>query len=258
MPVSNDDPAAVSGEILPSWLFLDFDGVICDSIEECYQSSRLTESGIEIGAASLPEDTRDDGYRDGFRSARPFIRSGEDYVVLHRLLARGREPGSQAEFDRVLAGLGAAELSNIKRRLYLVRDALLEYHRRLWLGWNPLYPGMAEALARVAGNGRVFIISTKRASFIEEILAFNDVGWPVSRILYSGAERKMAIVESVTGSDRSMLIDDQIDHLVFGHPNCESRLALWGYVSPDAAAAAVPGISLPGCLRLLGRFGEIR
>ncbi len=258
MPVSNADLEAGSGEDLPYWLFLDFDGVICDSLEECYQSSLLAEAGVEIGAAPLPRDTRDGGYRDRFRSARPFIRSGEDYVVLQRLLAEGHEPKSQSEFDQALAAVGPEELANMKRRLYLVRDALLEYHRHLWLGWNPLYSGMAGALARAAGNGRVFIVSTKRASFIAEILAFNNVGWPVSRILYSGTERKMAIIERVAGSGRSMLIDDQVDHLDFCHPSCESRLALWGYVSPGASAAAGQLISLPGCLRLLERFGTSR
>lgn len=257
MPVSNADPA-VNSDDLPSWLFLDFDGVLCDSLEECYQSSRLAEEGALISQAQLPADSRDDGYRGRFRSARPFVRSGEDYVVLHRLLERGRDPASQADFDQALAEVGTKELADIKRRLYLVRDALLEYHRRLWLGWNPLYPGMADALGRVVADDRVFIVSTKRASFIEEILAFNDVGWPASRILYSGSERKLAIVERVAGAERSMLVDDQVDHLDFSHQSCESRLALWGYVTPGATVAAVPGISLPDCLRLLERFGNSR
>ena len=253
MPVSNADPA-VNGEDLPGWLFLDFDGVICDSLEECYQSSRLTEAGVDISAASLPPDARDDGYRGRFRAARPFVRSGEDYVVLHRLLAQGRDPEGQAEFDQALAEVGARELSDIKRRLYLVRDALLEFHRRQWLGWNPLYPGMADALARAAADDHVFIVSTKKASFIAEILAFNHVAWPATRILYSGSERKMAIIEGVAGSDRSMLVDDQVDHLDFSHPSCESRLALWGYVTPGAPAATIQGMSLRDCLGLLERF----
>ena len=254
----SDADRADDREAVPAWLFLDFDGVICDSLEECYQSSRLAEAAIKIDAASLPPDTRDEGYRERFRAARPFVRSGEDYVVLHRLLAEGKVPKSQAEFDRALAGLGAEDLANMKRRLYLVRDALLEYHRHLWLGWNPLYPGMAQALARLAGNGRVFIVSTKRASFIAEILSFNKIGWPVSRILYSGTERKLAIIEHVAGPESSMLIDDQVDHLEPGHPSCESRLALWGYVSPGNAMTGIPGMSLQDCLRLLGRFGNSR
>jgi hypothetical protein len=236
------------------WLFLDFDGVICDSLEECFQSSYLVDNAPDIGDERPPAAPDDAAYRAAFRACRPFIRSGEDYVVLHRLIAAGNAPQSQAEFDRALALVGQESLAEIKRGLYAVRESLLGLHRELWLGWNPLYDGMAVALNGIAGNARVRILSTKKAEFIAQILAHQKVEWPADRIIYSGKERKLDIVGRIAGAERSVLIDDQVEHLDFAHPSCACYAALWGYVTKSAIRESTPALSLEQALIFLRNF----
>jgi hypothetical protein len=251
-----------SSEVFPmiekkaQWLFLDFDGVICDSLEECFQSSYLADKAQDIGSTLPPAAPADAAYRAAFRACRPFVRSGEDYVVLHRLISAGKAPGSQEEFDAFLASIGGGSLGRIKKSLYAVRESLLELHRELWLGWNPLYPGMADALCDLAGNARVFILSTKKAEFIAEILAYHKVPWPAQRIIYSGKERKLDIVERVAGSQKSVLIDDQVEHLDFKHPSCACYAALWGYVTQGAITEKTPRLDLEEALGFLRNFGN--
>jgi phosphoglycolate phosphatase-like HAD superfamily hydrolase len=236
------------------WLFLDFDGVICDSLEECFQSSYLADHGPGIGEALPPPAPADAAYRAAFRACRPFVRSGEDYIVLHRLIASGKAPGGQAEFDAALASVGPEGLAKIKSGLYAVRESLLAKHRETWLGWNPLYPGMAEALNRLAPNPRAFILSTKKAEFIAEILAHQSVLWPAERIIYSGKERKLDIVGTMAGGESSILIDDQVEHLDFAHPSCSCYAALWGYVTREAINEATPRLELAEALELMRDF----
>lgn len=241
-------------EAKPRWLFLDFDGVICDSLEECFQSSWLSDKAPAIGGAIPPPAPSDIAYRAAFRACRPFVRSGEDYVVLHRLIASGKAPESQAEFDAALSRVGPEGLAAIKAGLYAVRESLLELHRDLWLGWNPLYPGMAGALNRLASNPRARILSTKKAEFIAEILAHQGVLWPAERIIYSGKERKLDIVGRMAGGDPSILIDDQVEHLDFAHPSCSCYAALWGYVTLTAISESTPRLELGQALELMREF----
>lgn len=242
----------------PAFLFLDFDGVICNSLEECYRSSWLTGASIPITETPPPNPPFDAAYRKRFDACRPFIRSGEDYLVVHEWAARGEVPGDQAAFDRSLEAKGPAALSELKQRLYAVRDELLARHRNLWLGWNPLYPGMAQALALQAANPAVWVLSTKKAEFIVEILAHHGVRWPLERTLYTGPRRKLDLIQERVGAQPAMLIDDQVDHLAFDHPSCRCYLALWGYVSPGAPEKAAEHLTLGQALEVISSFPSPR
>jgi hypothetical protein len=226
-----------------SLIFLDFDGVLCDSLEECYRSSWLAATGW-TGPGLPPDPPFDAAYRARFDACRPFIRSGEDYLVVHEWAARGRVPSSQAEFDASLDAKGRDVLDGLKTALYGVRDLLLERHRSLWLSWNRLYPGIAGALGSQAANPRVRILSTKKAEFIREIVKGQDVDWPLERTLYTGTRTKLDIIAEIAAGSPSVLIDDQIDHLDFAHPTCRCYLALWGYVSPGARERAKATLTL--------------
>lgn len=235
------------------FLFIDFDGVICDSLEECFVSSWFALSGTSIGPQVPPEVRFDDDYRRLFRAARPYVRSGEDYLVVHQWAAVGRAPRSQDEFDADLASRGAEAMADLKRRLYVAREALLAHHRDLWLSWNPLYPGMAEALNAQATNPNVWILSTKKAEFIVQILGAQGVNWPLERTIYTGTKKKLEIIEA-DFRGRSALIDDQIDHLDFDHPRCRCLLALWGYAPLGSEARAKEALTLEGGLDWIRTF----
>lgn len=237
-------------------IYLDFDGVICDSFEECCFSSWLawTEKTITENPPDAPPwDSR---YLSNFRSCRPFIRSGEDYVVLHDCLSNGFHPRSQKEFDSLLQQAGQAKLAVFKDRLYSVREDLLKFHKGLWLSWNPLYPGFEELLKALSATPKVYILSTKKASFISEILAFNGITWPRERIFYTGGKKKISLIDQNSGFSPSFLLDDQIDHLDFEHPHCDCRLALWGFVKEEWITPQIPAMSLESALALLWSYAS--
>lgn len=232
-------------------LFLDFDGVLCDSLEECYQSSWLAFKSILPTEKEVPSAPDDTVWRDAFRTCRPFIRSGEDYVLLHKLLSEDKQINSQEEFDIELRRHSPKEMKAMKDMLYSVRDTLISLHEDLWMSWNPLYPGIEAALNSIKDFDTVYILSTKKASFIARILAFYGVNWNTDRILYTGSEKKLSIIEKICADEPAILIDDQVDHLDYDHPSCQCYAALWGYISDEGAAQAKRGLDLPEALNLL-------
>jgi len=226
-------------------VFLDFDGVICDSLNECFVSSWLAyhidgQNFLEFPHLSdwngLPDHLVLEDKRR-FDSYRPFIRTGGDYVLLQWCVDHGRVLQSQEDFDAVLRELGEKLISEFHSRFYEVRAYLLEHEREFWLSLNILYDGVGEVMKSLENDSRVYILSTKRSSFIAEILASKGIDWPLSRIIDSGREKKVDIILSVLEQrnvSTAAFIDDQVDYFA-GAP--EDRitcyLASWGYVKPD-------------------------
>ncbi len=231
-------------------LFLDFDGVICDSIDECFVSSWLA---YHRRPGSRQPSSLAIGLRRRFAEMRPFIRSGEDYVVIQRLLAEGRVVSTQAEFDAALAAEGG--MGRLKEEFYAARGGLLESDRAYWLSLNRVYPEVRSPLARIADRDDVRVLSTKKSEFIVEILAANGISMPIDRVIYTGSRTKAEIIVAMLSpADRALLVDDQIDHLVACRdPRVEVRLALWGYIRPEwpGQHPEVPAVGLDALEALL-------
>ncbi len=214
-------------------VFLDFDGVICDSLPECYAVSRAAYYGLYLG---LPLPKEGHGDEALFRRLRPYIRRGGDYMFIQLALREGLSPSSQADFDAIIAE--RRELDDRFHGLfYQARHELLSAEPERWYSLNPLYPGMAELLSRYGRNDGFLILSTKEAAFIEKILAFNGIAWDAARVYCSGKEEKRAFIDRVMDerkATRALFIDDQIDHFKgASRHRLRCLLADWGYVLPD-------------------------
>ncbi|RPJ05133.1 MAG: HAD family hydrolase [Spirochaetaceae bacterium] len=212
-------------------LFLDFDGVVCDSLPETLVSSWLAYFEYEKGAlpASMPAD-----FRKRFLALRPFIRSGEDYLLIQDLLENHRAVANQAEFDHIIREAGKERMTRYKENFYKARTALLEKDRKAWLGLNPLFAHIERALLKQADNKQIYILSTKKKEFIAEIFEGNGIVFDMKRIIYSGSENKQDIITAELERAKAagaVFIDDQISHLV-GIRDARIRvfLASWGYV----------------------------
>lgn len=248
----------------PFRLFIDFDGVICDSAAECLFSSwvayeRLRGVDAGVGAVSTPAapPAVPVALRQRFMQLRPFIRSGEDYVLIQHLLAGGRMPSRQEDFDRARRTAGRRTLDRYAAVLNRVRQELMAHERGHWLRLNPLYPGIAELL-RAADWDATCILSTKRPPYIEAILDFHEVPAPPQAILHAAAVSKLQMVAAALDQrrgERAALVDDQLDHLTGNDDErIEVYLADWGYARPEwLADPRVPAISRIEMDRLVAR-----
>jgi phosphoglycolate phosphatase-like HAD superfamily hydrolase len=220
-------------------LILDFDGVICDSLPECFVSSWY--GYYELGTGRTPDATPRDAFVR-FCAMRPYIRSGEDYLLIQALIASGEGVAEQSEFDRHLAQAGGQTMRRYKDLLYQARDRLLAEDPEYWYRLNRIYAHMRDGLRALGASAEVYILSTKRASFISRILEAAGIPFAPPNVLYSGSRPKVEMIHELmesTGAREAIFVDDQVDHFSGsrswprerGHVDC--RLATWGYVRAE-------------------------
>ncbi len=225
-------------------LVLDFDGVICDSIDECFVTSWTAYFNLYRGQrpAYLPVTLRKD-----FARLRPLVRGGADFMLIQEMLDKGQSAFRQSEFDAIARAAGDEKMMLFHELFYKARAEMLESDRESWLGLNRIYPHVAASFSLLSRDAPVFILSTKKPEFIAEILTAKAIPLPRDRILYSGSERKLDIVAKVSedgGFSRATFVDDQIDHLLCEEaaipdaarrspPPVRALLATWGYVKEE-------------------------
>ncbi|MEY2865886.1 MAG: hypothetical protein RLZZ83_1129, partial [Pseudomonadota bacterium] len=118
-----------------------------------------------------------------------------------------------------------------KKDFYETRSLLLEQHKDFWLSLNPFYEGLIPLLHPLGEN--VFIISTKKKSFLLEILKHSKINFKEENVFCS--EEKYDLMHSLLNNQevgQVYFIDDQSSHfkqdaLIKGY------LALWGYIKPE-------------------------
>jgi len=235
-------------------LVLDFDGVICDSIEECFLMSWIAYHSLYLGR---PQDWPPQGVLRDFAALRPFIRTGEDFVLIQEMLANGESVRDQSGFDEALLRAGKEKRELFRRLAYEARTGLLEKDRDAWLAMNRLYPHVKDALLRMRSFPRFAVLSTKKPQFIVEILRYHGVELPEDRILESVHEPKLAATEKLRAQsrcDRAYLVEDQVDAIKGNaNPRVEGQLATWGYVRKEwlTPPLAAPLITPEGFLALV-------
>ncbi|MDE0023206.1 MAG: hypothetical protein OXP69_02215 [Spirochaetaceae bacterium] len=236
----------------PLLLYLDFDGVVCDSERECFVSSWLTWrqlGGAERRAGGANREEHISLHaRRRFRQMRPLIRSGEDYVVIQQILAREQAeadfhgPATVPAFDAYRATLGSRCIGRYKVAMARTRGAFLARDKAHWLALNRLYPHMRRLLA--AGDlTNVRILSTKAAPLVCEILRAHRIPIPPGAVFHAasnpdGADaRKLDMIGEHldrTPGAHALFVEDQLDHLL---GNADRRIATcladWGYVLPE-------------------------
>jgi len=231
-------------------LVLDFDGVICDSVEECFVTSwtafheRLPRTAEP---APGPDGPQAASVRDAFRRLRPFIRSGEDFMLIQRLVSRGIAPRSQAEFDRQWEEPDMPSRAEYKELFYRARMRLWDRDPAAWLAMNHVYPHVPKALARLSPRVPLYVLSTKKPPFVIAPLEAARLFVPRERVLYSESEPKLATVERLLrelGREEAVFVEDQIDAIRSNrNPRIRTFLATWGYVQP--AWLRDPGSAVP-------------
>jgi FMN phosphatase YigB (HAD superfamily) len=230
-------------------IFLDFDGVMCDSINECFVSSWIAYGS---GRPTISVPIHD---YQLFRSYRPFIRRGGDYVLLQRCIDLGISLNSQEDFDAQESFAGDAQMDKYHGEFYAAREELLRTDRTYWLGLNRVYPAVHDALKKAAGSA--WILTTKKVDFALEIAQSQGLAWDRDRIICSGKQKKLDIIANMIGSgqSRAVFVDDQIDHFEGrAGQRIDCYLAAWGYVSPEWLQREVKVIHEHDFNRLMTRW----
>jgi phosphoglycolate phosphatase-like HAD superfamily hydrolase len=168
---------------LPNLLALDFDGVLCDGLEEYFQTSWQTHAQLWTKGSNLASKD----LADRFFRLRPVIETGWEMPVLIEALLQGKsDPEILENWTEIASSILTATGFNpqmISRTLDGIRDEQIATNLQSWLSLQHFYPGVIETLQRMLEAGtQVFVITTKEGRFAYALLQQAGLTFPEEHI----------------------------------------------------------------------------
>jgi len=208
---------------------LDFDGVICDSIHECYENSYLAfrQTHPELNNPGQPMNS----WKDAFYDFRGLVRPSKNFYFLWKLITNNEEiPLDTVEFEsEAIAFSGESE--KFERFFTEVRAKILTLDQERFIAQNPLFQEVREYWSRL--KNPLYIVTAKDPDLAKLILKANSL--EVDGIFGKGSGSKSSTLLKL-----SNMHNLDISHVYFVDDNPEFvretsnvgarvRLAKWGY-----------------------------
>src|SRR6476646_7911630 len=218
---------------------LDFDGVICDGLDECLLVSWLSFADRVQPSDGIPLlDTIPSSFKDHFARCRSFVRHSGHFISPFLF---GATFETQADYDAAYRTVDTGTLEAFLRRFEACRKRLRQDQPEQWLALHSLYPGVRSALqtARVP----LFIVTAKDTASVLAILDEASVPFGEDRI-YGDVTAKLA-----TFDDNVLNVAEALG------AGFDAVWATWGFSSPEhqliAASQSLPSAGLDNFLMRL-------
>lgn len=231
---------------------LDFDGVLCDSIDECmlvahnaYWESRGRQNRAVMEIAELDPDLV-----KRFRRLRHLVRPAGEYLVLMHYLftSKAETKIDQAGFDALTAAEGTA-LATYQALFFETRNRWRTQDPDEWTALHRLFP-QARCVALLQECFPVHLVTTKDRESVVRLNRARSLGLDESRLWTAESKlpkassiQRIAAAEEICCS-QIHFVDDHPDHLrdVRG-TGARCYWARWGYtprLDPVRDASVTP------------------
>lgn len=221
-------------------LALDFDGVIWDSVGECFVMARRAYQnlyGLPCSDLEAP-----------FRRGRWLVRTGGDFLLILQL-AMADPDGDlttypKADFAR-LQQEKTDECEAFAREFYMLREQCRDQHWSEWASYQQPYNLFLQQLNQM-GNlfHQTVICTTKDSQSARLLLASAGLEFPIygrELALHKGDQIQALCREHKVEPAQIVFLDDLVENLDQVRPTgARCALAAWGYNTPaerDEAAA---------------------
>lgn len=220
---------------------LDFDGVICDSVQEMALSGwRAWRCRIDATAPIRPTPN----FISRFSKLRPVINVGYQSILLTQMIQEGYvEDVVYRDFDQICESI-------MERRQLCREELIVEFDRARdqWIASDPVdwfethtfYPGVVEKIDRlIRGQRPIFIVTTKEKRFAIRLL--DELGLAISsEDIFGLQEGKKTDILFRLMQERSSkklpfeFVDDRLatlENICDDHrlQSLQLHLAVWGY-----------------------------
>lgn len=225
----------------PRVFALDFDGVICDSLQEGLLISwnahthAPVEAFVAPGLAGVPPEVT-----DRFTRCRPFTRHFGHWLVPFVISSI---PATHTEFAARYDELPEQTIKAFTATAAHYRTQVRRDHPDRWLAHHRVQPRLRGLLTDA------YIVTARDIGSVRQILDAHAMGVDDGRIFGSlsdkqDALRTIAVREAVEPADVT-LVDDNIENCVAAHAaGYNARWATWGYTATaDRAHAIAHGIT---------------
>jgi phosphoglycolate phosphatase-like HAD superfamily hydrolase len=228
-----------------SVVVFDFDGVLFDTARECLEVAFRTVRSLPWAARWRHSTVIPSDDAELFLRYRGWVGPPWQYAVLFRCIAERTFPASTAEFQ-TLAATHEAELAGFTATYFATRHELSR-DRTAWASLCSPYEEATRVFVDLHRRGLARVLSTRDDVSIRMLADFYLDIEPV-QLPRAGSRKKWEILVDLA-EPRLLFLDDHLAHALpaFRH-GIATRLALWGYASPDDADVALTA-GLP-CLQL--------
>lgn len=219
---------------LPLFVF-DFDGVVCDSTDECMVTSwNAWQRGH--GGTSFRTDLSDFSLEEckSFRALRPRVRGAGEYYILRRSLSEGISILDQRTYDGLLMQW-KEDIAPFSKVFFEMRDQLRSIDLERWIELHPVYPEVLAVMRELNRDGRLYIATLKDAKSVKLILEGQGIEVSPEHLLdesvINSKLQALDLIRNQTACGKLDLIfiDDNATHLVEPHASgYKVRLATWG------------------------------
>jgi phosphoglycolate phosphatase-like HAD superfamily hydrolase len=226
---------------------LDFDGVICNSMDECmlvsynayFNQSHINDIDFSEILAEL---------QSGFKKHRYLVGPAHDFYFLWKSLLSTNTFSSKEivnTYYKLKTDEAGMELP-FGERFYFIRSKLKENHFSQWILLNPIYKQIKSILNDVIDIDNLFIVTAKDTVSVSDLLLANNIEI-IKKQIY-GREISLdkvklfrKIIKDTEIEPRGILyIEDNISHLIkVTTMGINGYLATWGYNSPSAPNEAL-------------------
>jgi hypothetical protein len=210
--------------------FLDFDGVIVDSIDECYSVSCETYYGRKV----FPYDK--DIYKELFYRFRGLVKPASEYHCLHKsieeFLLKGAE-NINVIFHRNVNEFNRNEADIFEKKFFYARLLHQEDNFLAWIEMNPLTEFGQLLVGRE--NNDIYIVTTKNRGAVESILKYYNISvegiYANDEIKSAGSKGSLISgIMDLKNEKKSMFLDDAVEHLMtVSDDRVRCYFADWGY-----------------------------
>ena len=225
-------------------LILDFDGVICDSIDECflvaynaYLNFRRKKKGMVFRA---PQELK-----DYFSRNRHWVRPAREYFVIFKHFKPGIKKIISGGNFKALTLKYRSDSLKFAKEFYAIRDDLRRRHLKKWFSLNRIYPLAIQAIKVLRRDYKIYISTTKDRKSATMLLSRRGIRLADRAIFskennYSKEKTARLILKKNKISPKdAWFLDDNIMYLnEVSSVGINCALAKWGYLSNGALWAA--------------------
>lgn len=207
----------------------DFDGVICDGLDECLLTAWITAHDVNkdkwesVRIGDIPLE-----FRQRFSALRNFVRHDGHFLVPFIIDASSL---SATDFDAIFDRVSPLKQQDFRDRFHAVRSYIRTNRRKDWLAMHRIYEPMINVLKRL---DKFFIVSGKDDESIREIMATQGIILNQEQIIGRQTDKTTtlrSLAEKAQREARSLIFcDDNLANVVAATAiGIEAIWALWGY-----------------------------
>jgi phosphoglycolate phosphatase-like HAD superfamily hydrolase len=250
-------------------LALDFDGVLCDSTDECVVTAwnawlkHTGQDGFLMRSQDVPEP-----FQSEIRRLRGYVRTGGEYGVLMQVVKEKQTIDCRKDYEKAIT-LHHLIIKPFAEIFFEARNKMRKLDEHHWLNLHTVYAGIPEHLRELWSKFRIFVVTGKDADAVQLFFSRFDLTLPNDCIYDKDAGHdKLGAIRHLAGETQQPLksviyLDDNIGHLLPVHQaGCRVLMAEWGYHTDEdlkiARSNQVPIVGLDTWARTIQTMTRLK